>query len=84
MPAKPKAPKRRIRANAWGNIKAYLGTRQVHDFGCDLTDAQEWLATGEWLDVDSDVTHNFGGSVYYRIELVNGVPVMLKRRIEKP
>ena len=43
--------KRRIHHNVWGNWKAYLGTKCVHDFGLDETDAKEWVVSGQWIGV---------------------------------
>lgn len=48
--------KRRIKQNVWDNWKAYLGVKNVHDFGTDETSAREWLAHGEWIGFASDLS----------------------------
>jgi hypothetical protein len=48
--------KRRTKQNVWGNWKAYLGAKCVHDFGTDETSAREWLAHGEWMGYASDLS----------------------------
>lgn len=48
--------KRRLRVNIWGNCKAYLGAKCVHDFGTDTQSAEEWLTHGEWIGYASDLS----------------------------
>jgi hypothetical protein len=39
--------KRRIKLNAWGNWKAYEGTRGVYDFGTNEQGAKDWANGGD-------------------------------------
>ncbi len=45
----PFTGKRRIKRNVYGNIRGYVGTRAVWDFGLSDQNAAEWLRDGSWL-----------------------------------
>lgn len=47
--------KRRIKQNAWGNVKAYVGKTGVHDFGTDMGSALDWVEFGEWIGTSPDL-----------------------------
>ncbi len=60
--------KRRIKHLAWGGIKAYLGTKRVHDFGTDAGAAEDWLEHGEWIGFCPDITHHLGEGATFWLE----------------
>ena len=59
--------KRRLKVNVWGNARAYLGTRCVHDFGTDEQAGQDWVTYGEWISGSPDPA-SFGQCATFWIE----------------
>ena len=43
---------RKVRANQYGNLIAYMGRYRVFDFGLDEMSAKEWVALGCYITTD--------------------------------